>query len=67
VYRLQSPPANEKQEPVPEEMSQTLLTNTKQEKTTKYTPLTLPSQPSFVFTGRNKFISMENQKSPLKI
>jgi hypothetical protein len=32
AYRLQNPPANGKQEPVPEEMSQTLLTNKKQGK-----------------------------------
>jgi hypothetical protein len=56
AYRLIKHTANEKQGPVPEEISQTLLTNKKQGKTTKYTQLTLLSQPSFAFTGRNMFI-----------
>jgi hypothetical protein len=35
AYRLQSHPAKEKQGPVPEEMSQALLTNTKRGKSTR--------------------------------
>jgi hypothetical protein len=53
AYRLQNPTAKEKQGPVPEEISQTLLTNKKKGKTTKYTQvtqLTLLSQHSFAFT-----------------
>jgi hypothetical protein len=36
---------------VPEEMSQTLVTNKKQGKNYKYTPLTLLSQTNFAFIG----------------
>jgi hypothetical protein len=43
AYRLQNPPANGKQGLVAGEMSQTLLINKKQRKTTKNTPLTLLS------------------------
>jgi hypothetical protein len=38
---LHNPPTNRKQGPIPEEISQTLLTNKKQETWTKYTPTTL--------------------------
>jgi hypothetical protein len=53
AYSWQNPPANGKRVTLPEEISQTR----KQGK--NYTPLTLSSQPSFAFTGRNMFISME--------
>jgi hypothetical protein len=59
-------PANRKQAPVPEEMSQTLLTNKKQGKITKHTLLTLLSQAGFAYTGRIVFILKENLRSPLK-
>ncbi len=57
TYRLQNPPANEKQGPVSEEMPpQTLMTNEKQgKKNTKKKPLTLLSQPGFAFTGLDFF------------
>jgi hypothetical protein len=68
AHRLQNPPANGKQDPVSEEMSQTLLTNKKQGKNTKYcTRFTHLSHPSFTFTGRKMFISIKNKRSPLKI
>ncbi len=38
---MHNPPANGKQKPILEEMSQTLLTNKKQGTWTKYTPITL--------------------------
>jgi hypothetical protein len=59
--QLENPPASRKRGLVPEEVSQTPLTNKKQGKNTN-TPL-----PSFAFTGRNIFISMGNLGSPLKI
>jgi hypothetical protein len=65
-YRLQNLQPTWKQAPVPEEMSLTLLTNKKQGKITKHTLLTLLSQASFAFTGRNLFILKENLRSPLK-
>jgi hypothetical protein len=43
LYVQFDPPANGKTWPVPQEMSQTLLTNNKQGKFIKYTPLTLLS------------------------
>jgi hypothetical protein len=65
AHRLQNPPANGKQGPVSEEMSQTLLTKKKQGKNTKYfTRFTHLSHPCFTFTGRNMFISMEIRGSP---
>jgi hypothetical protein len=39
----------------------------KKKNTSKYMLLTLLSQTSFAFTERNLFISMENQRSTLKI
>jgi hypothetical protein len=41
AYRLQNPQANGKQGLVAGEMSQSLLTNKKQAKTAKYTPLNI--------------------------
>jgi hypothetical protein len=63
---LQTLPANGTQEPVPDEMSLTLLTNKKQGKMAKYTPLTLSSQPSFALINRKKYVffSMEHRKIP---
>jgi hypothetical protein len=60
---LQNPPANEKQGPLPEEISQILLTSKKKGNT----PLTLLTKSSFTFTGRNMFISLENRRSLYKI
>jgi hypothetical protein len=65
AYRQQISLTNGKQGLVPEEMSQTLMTNEKQGKTSR--PQTLSSQPSFVFTGRNMDIPTENQRSPKTI
>jgi hypothetical protein len=49
---LHNPRGNGKQEPIPEEMSQTPLNNKKQENWTKYTPLTLLSQRELALTAR---------------
>jgi hypothetical protein len=58
---LHNPPANGKQGPIPEEMSQTPLTNKKLEETwTKYTPLTLLSQRKLALTVRNTYCSVKD-------
>jgi hypothetical protein len=55
---LHNPPANGKQGLIPEEMSQTLLTNKKQENTDKYTPLTLLGQPKLALTGKKTLFAL---------
>ncbi len=57
AYNLHSPPANEKQGLIPEEMSQTVLGPCK-ETWTKYKPLTLLSQRKLSLTARNTLFAL---------
>ncbi len=58
AYNMRSPPANGKQGPIHEEMSQTLLTNKNKEKWTKYTPLTLLNQRELALIARNTLFAL---------
>ncbi len=63
VYRLQYLLANEKQGPVPEEMSQSLLTKKKQVKMCLRNGTTLSS---WALTRRNTFYFIKPEKGPKK-
>jgi hypothetical protein len=60
AYSLHSPSANGKQVPIPEDISQTLRTNKKQETWSKCTPLTLLSQCKLALTARNTLFALKN-------
>jgi hypothetical protein len=63
---LQNPPAYGKRGPAPEKMSQTLLTNKKQENTINYTPLT-NYKPSQFCISRRKYVYFNGKwEEPLK-
>jgi hypothetical protein len=64
---LYNPPANGKQEPIPEEMSQTLQTNKKQGTWIKYAPLTVLSQRKLTLTAKNTFLCHKIIGAPKKL
>jgi hypothetical protein len=55
---LHNPQANANQGPIPEEMSQTLLTNKKQKTWNKYTPVKLLRQCKLAITERNTLFDL---------
>jgi hypothetical protein len=67
---LHNPPANGKQSPIPEEMSQTLLSADQEnarETWTMYTSQTLLSQSKLALTARNTLLQYKIIGAPKKI